>query len=84
MLSVIVDGRQTGVPTARLIDADEAEFVGDIDSNSPALWNLENGRSVFYVVTSWGGQSKLTAGRMLNRLMVVGGRSNYLIQFSRP
>jgi hypothetical protein len=71
MSSVVVDGRQTGAPTARLIEAAETEFVGDIDSNSPALWSLENGRSVFYVVTSWAGQSKLTAGRMLNRLMVV-------------
>jgi hypothetical protein len=59
------------VPTARLVDAAETELVGDIDSNSPALWSLENGKSLFYVVTSWGGRSKLTAGRMLNRLMVV-------------
>jgi hypothetical protein len=66
-----VSGRQPRVATARLIDAVDTEFVADTDSNSPALWDLENGGWLFFVLNSSAGRPQLTAGRMLGRLAVV-------------
>jgi hypothetical protein len=63
----------SAVPTATLVAADETEFVGDTDSNSPALWERVDGRSTLFVLNSHSGEPALSAGRSLARLSALGG-----------
>jgi hypothetical protein len=45
----------TRVPTARLVSAPRVSLPGDIDSNSPAVWDTIDGVSRLFVISSWGG-----------------------------
>lgn len=58
-------------PAATLVPADELAFVGEADSNSPALWERVDGRPTLFVLNSHGGESQLSAGRRLERLAPV-------------
>lgn len=55
-------------PTATLVSAPELEFVNETDSNSPALWQLVNGRPLLHVLNSIDGRPALSVGRNLQRL----------------
>jgi hypothetical protein len=57
-----------GTPTATLIAAPTLKLTGDVDSNSPALWDLVDGRPLLHVLTSTAGRPSVTSGRLLARL----------------
>ncbi len=57
-----------GTPTAVLTAAPSMRFAGDVDSNSPALWDLVDGRPLLHVLTSTAGQPSVASGRALARL----------------
>jgi hypothetical protein len=59
---------QDGVPTAVLVPASSLALTGDVDSNSPAVWDLVEGRRRLHVVTSIDGQPSLSSGSKLTRL----------------
>lgn len=56
------------MPRASLEQADELSFVNETDSNSPALWQLVDGRPLLHVLNSMAGRASLSAGRNLQRL----------------
>jgi hypothetical protein len=68
----VITARQSGVPTAVLAEATDAEFVEDTDSNSPGVWDIVDGRRVLYVLNSHSGRPALSAGRGVTNLMTVG------------
>ncbi len=70
---VAVGAQPAGQPVAVLVAADETEFVGDTDSNSPAVWDRVDGRLTLFVFNSHSGEPKLSAGRGVDRLSPVGG-----------
>lgn len=56
------------VPRARLTPAAALTLPGAVDSNSPVMWNLEDGQDRIFVMTSSDGIPKISAGAALNRL----------------
>lgn len=62
---------QDAVPAATLAAASGVAFAGGTDSNSPAVWDVVDGRRTLHVVNSIDGHAELTAGRNLLRLQVV-------------
>lgn len=56
------------VPRVELRRATPLSLPGEVDSNSPALWNLVNGRRRLFVMTSWGGRPSVASGSTLTRL----------------
>jgi hypothetical protein len=56
-------------PTAVLLRALPITLPGKVDSNSPAIWTLDEGIPRLHVVTSVDGQPSLSAGRRLGQLM---------------
>ncbi len=56
------------VPSARLISAPRLAMPGAVDSNNPIVWDLADGRSQMFVLTSWGGTPSLSVGPGLDRL----------------
>jgi hypothetical protein len=52
------------VPTALLTRAAPITLRGEVDSNSPAVWELENGRQMLHVVTSAGRPSVETGSSL--------------------
>jgi hypothetical protein len=56
------------VPTATLVETSTLHLPGEVDSNSPALWSLVQGRPLLHVITSWGGQPSVSSGQRLTRL----------------
>ncbi len=55
-------------PEARLVSAPELRLSGEVDSNSPAVWDRIRGVPFFYVLTSFGGQPSTARGRSLTTL----------------
>jgi hypothetical protein len=60
------------VPTATLIPATTLNFNSLADSNSPAVWEMVNGRSSLFLFTSVDGWSTRIAGSDLGTLRQVG------------
>lgn len=56
------------VPRAALRPAAPLVLPGSVDSNSPALWDLADGRNTVFVMTSFGGQPHLASGPSLTQL----------------
>lgn len=57
--------------TAELVAAPALDFASEVDSNSPAIWDLVDGRPTLHVLNSVAGNAELSAGRNLGRLMTV-------------
>jgi hypothetical protein len=55
-------------PTATLVPAPATRLPGEVDSNSPAVWDIVDGRRQLRVITSEGGASQMSAGPFLVRL----------------
>jgi len=55
-------------PQAKLSSASKLRLTGDVDSNSPALWDLTDGLLRLYVVTSFNGRPSTASGRSLTQL----------------
>jgi hypothetical protein len=55
-------------PRAQLVSASVLRFTGDVDSNSPAVWDIVAGRSVFFLLTSTAGHPSIAAGSRLQTL----------------
>ncbi len=55
-------------PTATLVFAPALDLPGDVDSNSPAVWTLDEGEEVLHVMTSNGGQPSVASGIRVSRL----------------
>ena len=53
------------IPTAVLVSAPTVRLPGMVDSNSPAVWDLVNGRSLLSIMTSFNGQPSLATGSYL-------------------
>lgn len=58
----------SALPTVTLTGAPTLRFAGDVDSNSPAVWELVEGRPLLHVLTSTAGQPSVASGRLLARL----------------
>jgi hypothetical protein len=56
------------VPRTTLQLAPPLALPGEVDSNSPALWDLEAGRNTLFVMTSFAGQPHLASGPSLTQL----------------
>ena len=54
--------------TAVLSAAPRLQLTGDVDSNSPVVWESVDGESRLYVVTSTAGTPSVSTGRRLTRL----------------
>ena len=57
-----------GLPRTSLRPAISITLPGIVDSNSPAMWNLEDGERRLFVMTSADGIPKLAAGASIDRL----------------
>jgi hypothetical protein len=55
-------------PHATLIAAPLLTLPGEVDSNSPAIWDFEDGRRTLYVMTSFAGAPHIAEGRSLDQL----------------
>ena len=66
----IVATSSSTLPVVKLSPAAMMRFVGDVDSNSPALWDLVDGQRLLHVLTSTAGQTSIASGRILARLGV--------------
>jgi hypothetical protein len=58
----------TSVPRASLTPASAMTLPGGVDSNSPAIWNLEDGERRLFVMTSFDGIPRIASGTALERL----------------
>jgi hypothetical protein len=68
-LSVAVDAQNgAGTPRVELRSAPPLELPGEVDSNSPAVWDLVGGRRLLFVMTSMSGQPRRAWGRDLASL----------------
>ena len=56
------------MPRATLRATTPLVLPGAVDSNSPAVWDLEAGRTTLFVMTSFGGQPHLASGPSLTQL----------------
>lgn len=61
-------GGQSAGPRAELVATNYVRLTGDVDSNSPAVWNLAQGRFQFFVMTSFAGLPSTATGASLVRL----------------
>jgi hypothetical protein len=55
-------------PTAALVPTQPVRLAGDVDSNSPAVWSLVDGRQALHVLTSVAGHPSIASGSRLTRL----------------
>jgi hypothetical protein len=55
-------------PQAALFPVTPLRLSGDVDSNSPAIWDRASGVLRFFVVTSYNGRPNTASGRTLTRL----------------
>jgi hypothetical protein len=55
-------------PQAKLSSASKVRLSGDVDSNSPAVWDLSDGRLQLFVVTSYNGHPSTASGRDVSTL----------------
>jgi hypothetical protein len=56
------------IPRATLTPAIALTLPGEVDSNSPMLWDLEDGQRKLFVFTSFGGVPRLASGVTVERL----------------
>jgi hypothetical protein len=56
------------IPHATLVAAPLLTLPGDVDSNSPAIWDLEDGQRRLYVMTSYAGEPRISEGRSLDQM----------------
>jgi hypothetical protein len=56
------------VPAAQLLAAEPLTLPGNVDSNSPALWDRQDGRRDLFVLTSFAGQPSRATGDSLTTL----------------
>lgn len=64
----LVGAQVPGAPTARLLPASRIDIPGQIDSSNPVVWDMVDGVSRMFVVTSWGGVPVRSSGPDLERL----------------
>src|SRR5262245_47188144 len=77
-LSGTVDAQNgAGTPRVELRPAPSLELPGEVDSNSPAVWDLVGGRNLLFVMTSMSGQPRRAWGRDLTSL---GGARQVALQ----
>jgi hypothetical protein len=57
-------------PRVELSAAPRLRFTGDVDSNSPAVWQRVSGLNQLLVLTSIAGRPSLATGSQLDRLSV--------------
>jgi hypothetical protein len=55
-------------PHATLISAPIVTLPGDVDSNSPVMWDLDDGQRKMFVLTSHSGVPSLSSGSEVDRL----------------
>jgi hypothetical protein len=55
-------------PQASLVAAPLLTLPGEVDSNSPAIWDFADGQRRLYVMTSFAGESRIAEGRSLEQL----------------
>jgi hypothetical protein len=55
-------------PFARIVPASKIVIPGEIDSNTPVVWDTVDGARLLFAVTSWGGVPVRSAGRTLDSL----------------
>ena len=71
-LPVSLDGQSgtvaTRQPRMELVSAQRLQLTGEVDSNSPAIWDRVNGRLTLFVMTSMSGMPSLASGRELTTL----------------
>lgn len=63
-----VSWAQAPMPGARLVPTKTLQLSGGVDSNSPALWDLEDGQPRLYVLTSTAGQPSRSSGPRIARM----------------
>lgn len=56
---------RSGPPTATLLHADSIRLTGEVDSNSPVVWDRVNGEWKVVVFTSMAGQPRRAVGRSI-------------------
>jgi len=68
-LQLGVDAQNGGAsPRVELRPAPVVELPGEVDSNSPAVWDIVGGRTLLFVMTSMSGQPRRAWGRDLTSL----------------
>ncbi len=61
-------GQAASSPHVTLVAAPLLTLPGDVDSNSPAIWDLEDGQRTLYVMTSFAGEPHIAEGRSIELL----------------
>jgi hypothetical protein len=56
------------IPRTSLTPATTMTLPGQVDSNSPVMWNLEDGQQRLFVMTSFDGIPRISAGASIDRL----------------
>ena len=67
-LSIVADAQTGGLPHVELEDAPLMRLSGDVDSNSPAIWDRVFGRNTLFVMTSFDGRPSTASGRNFAQL----------------
>src|SRR4029453_9175452 len=69
-LGWLVVNTSAAVPTPRatLISAPLVTLPGDVDSNSPVMWDLDEGQRKMFVLTSHSGVPSISSGNEIDRL----------------
>lgn len=65
---LIAQNAPTAIPRAELSPAPLLRFTGNVDSNSPAVWQRIAGQNQMLVLTSTAGRPSLASGPQLRRL----------------
>lgn len=60
--------QETRTPTATLTPSEPMTLPGEVDSNSPVVWDRSDGRTEMFVLTSVAGQPFIAAGENLTAL----------------
>ena len=75
-LSISIDAQKNGaLPHAELLGAPLIRLSGNVDSNSPAIWDRVFGRNTLFVMTSFAGRPSMASGQNL----AVLGLSNEVV-----
>lgn len=59
---------QTRTPKARLAPAAKVKLTGQVDSNSPSVWEPRGGQALLHVLTSTAGQPSIAVGTGVTRI----------------
>ena len=65
----LLHAQASGQPYATLVPMGTLEFINETDSNSPVVWDYVQGVPTVHVLNSVAGQTQLSVGRTLSRLM---------------